>query len=399
MDVAKGSIIKPLGPLIHFNELPADQFRVSINAVLPGCEKFDPPSQPPGSDRELELGECPNWPMLWPKAWIRLDDAPKLGGSAPPNPADKATPPAPPVPEQPVEPAVEGSFVQPPSVQTTNKRKSPELTPSEMGNISSGNAFMEGLEPITDLPEDQRGPKRRQFDPASSQHTPDPMPFFTEDQRPNVLSPNTLLNTTAEAVKGPLVQPLGQPAKKARKRHPARKKASSSQPAASHQVVLDKVPMNLRPVHVLGYPILPKNVLKTMSGDLIALHDSILYEEERLMKEANPSYPLWIAKVPKGFGFVDTNPGDAVFLRFDDLFDMFHLRQLTPHVVRLFTLSIAIQVAREQTPGIAIMDPFYMSWRTLEQGGVDREIVTKNVEDFFSANKHKEFCVIPYFAE
>ena len=72
-------------------------FRVSVDSVLPGCEKMDPPSQPPDVDKELELGECFNWPLLWPKALIRLD--PPVGGSAPT--LAKAT--TPPVLESPVE--------------------------------------------------------------------------------------------------------------------------------------------------------------------------------------------------------------------------------------------------------------------------------------------------------
>ena len=327
MDVAKGSVVKPLDPIFHFNPLPADQFRVSVDSVLPGCEKMDPPSQPPGSDREMELSECPNWPLLWPKALIRLD-ALEVDGSAPPNPANKVTPPAPPVLESPVEPAV-----------TTKKKRSPILSPGDLGldDRDDNDALMDDLDPITevdpidqsqtavpDLAEDGRATKRRLFDPAS-QHTPDAVPFFTEDQRPDVLSPNTLLNATVEAVKGDLVQPLGQTIKKGRKRHPARKKGSSSQPAPS-QIVMDKIPTNLRPIHVLGKPILPESVLKTMTGEMVALHELILYEEQRLMAQDNPSYPLFIAKVPKGFGFVDTSPGDAVFLRFDDLFNMFHIR-------------------------------------------------------------------------
>ena len=388
MDVATGAVIQPQGQVIHFNALPDDQMRVSILDVLPGCEKFDPPMQPLGSERELELGECPNWPMLWPKSLIRVN-APEAGGSAPPNPADKVTPPAPPVLEQHVEPADEPS---------------------------SGHAFMEGLEPIADVNIDEYGPtaepdhgptaegddmveetrraKRRLFEHGrSSQDTPDVMPFFTQDQRPDVLTPSTLLNATVEGLKGELVPPV----KKGRKRHPARKKACHSQPAPQ-KVVMEKIqPKNLMPIHVLGQPILPKQVLQTMSGSLVALHDSVLYEEERLMREENPSYPLWIAKVPRGFGFVDTNPGDAVFLRFDDIFEMFHMRRIPFSLVRLFTLSTAIQVAKEQIPGIAIMDPFYMTWNTLNDEQ-DRPIVTQYIEGFFSANKDKDFCVIPYLA-
>ena len=67
-------------------------------------------------------------------------------------------------------------------------------------------------------------------------------------------------------------------------------------------------------------------------------------------------------------------------------------------MVHIFTLSMVAQLVKEQTPGIAIMDPFYMSWSTMQEGP-DRVIVTTYIEDFFSANKQKEIILMPYFAK
>ena len=75
---------------------------------------------------------------------------------------------------------------------------------------------------------------------------------------------------------------------------------------------------------------------------------------------ASPSYPVFVGMVPKGFGFVDTYPGDVMFLRFNDIFDMYHMRRLYPTFVRLVALSMAHKIMKEETPGVAIMDPYYM---------------------------------------
>ena len=49
----------------------------------------------------------------------------------------------------------------------------------------------------------------------------------------------------------------------------------------------------------------------------------------------NLTYPVFVGRVPKGLGFVDTSPGDVLILRFDDVFDMFHMKRLYPTFVRL----------------------------------------------------------------
>ena len=90
------------------------------------------------------------------------------------------------------------------------------------------------------------------------------------------------------------------------------------------------------------------------------MHDGVLTIERRLLLEKDPSHPVFVVKVPPGLGFVDNAPADLFFLRFDDIFNMFHLYPLHYTMVRLFSLSLATQIIRENTPGIAIVDPYYM---------------------------------------
>jgi hypothetical protein len=55
----------------------------------------------------------------------------------------------------------------------------------------------------------------------------------------------------------------------------------------------------------------------------------------------SPSYPVFFVRVPKKLGFIDRSPGDMFFLRFDDIFEMFHRCRLDPTLVRLVALSMS----------------------------------------------------------
>ena len=81
-------------------------------------------------------------------------------------------------------------------------------------------------------------------------------------------------------------------------------------------------------LHIAGEPMLNKKFLKVASGSMRSLHDGIWFTEQRLLGEKNPSYPIYVANVPKGHDFVETTPGDMIFLRFDDIFNMFYVRRL-----------------------------------------------------------------------
>ena len=76
-------------------------------------------------------------------------------------------------------------------------------------------------------------------------------------------------------------------------------------------------------------------------------------------------YPVFVAKVPKGKGFVDSAIGGMIVLRFDDIFAMFNLHPLHYTFVRLFSLSMDMQIIGDKTPYIMIVDPFYMRAKIL----------------------------------
>jgi hypothetical protein len=58
-------------------------------------------------------------------------------------------------------------------------------------------------------------------------------------------------------------------------------------------------------VHIVGQPMLTKEMLANIGGAIVNLHDSIQYLEECLLKEKNPGYLVYTIKVLKGHGFID----------------------------------------------------------------------------------------------
>ncbi|KAK1602665.1 hypothetical protein QYE76_037218 [Lolium multiflorum] len=103
-------------------------------------------------------------------------------------------------------------------------------------------------------------------------------------------------------------------------------------------------------------------------------------------------------KVPTGMNFVEKYPADLCFIRFNDIFSIYRMQMLHFSVVRLVALSLSSQIVKEGTPTIAIMDPFYMRESIICNAG-DREIATRQVEDFMLANIKKGAILIPYFPE
>ena len=373
-DVAKGSVILPLNRVFHNIDMPYSVHRVRVDRVLPGCEELDPPNQPMGEDEELKLGQLKNHYVLWPKALIRLN--PTTPGSAPSQ--GRVTPP---VDDHP-EPATHhhdggfspiDDFIQELAAQQAPPRDSPE--PEQH-----------------DLPADKAQCLKKKL--FGSQETPEEAGPASVASQPVMFSPCTIHGATIAAmVDG------GTPACRKRKyrKRPEKKPsagASASQPPPNKKF-MDKLPTKWRDIHCIGQPILPAEVVSKLTGEMQSVHNTVLHLEEDLLKERHPSYPLFVAKVPSGVGFVDQHPAELFFIRFDDVFNVFHLRRLDRTLVRLVTLSVAHDCTSEKTPNIAIMDPFFML-ESIMASPRDRLIVSKQIEDFLVANKDKTTILIPY---
>ena len=64
-----------------------------------------------------------------------------------------------------------------------------------------------------------------------------------------------------------------------------------------------------------------------------------------------------MVNVPHQRLYVDTYAVEKFFLRFDYIFDMFHLKKLDFNFVRLFALHMNHIIRIEQIPYICVADP------------------------------------------
>ncbi|KAK1696501.1 hypothetical protein QYE76_013198 [Lolium multiflorum] len=141
-----------------------------------------------------------------------------------------------------------------------------------------------------------------------SQETPEQEDTTAFTAPPRVgLTPRTLLGATTEGMK--------QNATPSCSKKKGRKRKKSGDVAKSKIVVNDKLPTPWRKLHHIGQPMLPAHVVDKLTPEMRNVHDTILMKEKLLLQERNPSYPIVIAKVPTGFGFVNTYPADLMFIR------------------------------------------------------------------------------------
>ena len=147
-----------------------------------------------------------------------------------------------------------------------------------------------------------------------------------------------------------------------------------------------------------GRPMLPTNLLNAATGAMWSLHDSVLSLEKRRLSENDVAYPVFVAKVLEGKGFVDSTIGGMIVLRFDDIFGMFNLHPLHYTFIRLFLLSMEMRIIRDKTPDIGIVDPFYMHAKILDNAG-DRQVASSHLEGIILANLDKDNFLVPYFPE
>ena len=130
-----------------------------------------------------------------------------------------------------------------------------------------------------------------------------------------------------------MVGSLPPPAKK--KRRPDKKgpkgarASSSSQPPLKPRVV-DRIPaVGTNHFHVGGNSIIPSKALENiLNNDLRRLHEDVPAREKILLISENPGYPLYAAQVPGGRLYVERWPTDKFILRFDYIYDMFHMTKM-----------------------------------------------------------------------
>jgi hypothetical protein len=188
----------------------------------------------------------------------------------------------------------------------------------------------------------------------------------------NIFSPNTLHKVMSGgeqlATNGEQLATGGRIQKKHhRKRNKKDKPSASQQPAGPKRPRVQDDPMSQPAkgtlqgiIHEAGKPIMTDEQVANTSGAMVNLMHDILFLEEGLLKETNPSYPIFTVKVLADVGFVDDHPADIFFISYEDIFKLFNIKWLEYNLVRLYALQRAMKVNRELNPGITIADPYFM---------------------------------------
>ena len=136
-------------------------------------------------------------------------------------------------------------------------------------------------------------------------------------------------------------------------------------------------------------------MLEGLPTELRILHDNILNREKSILKAKKQAYPVWTVMVPEGFHFVDTPPADKFYVRFDEIFNLFHLRMLYPSLLRLSALHQAYLAKADPNIDVAVADPYLMHDGTMRTPA-GRKAVTDYIEKLMLANRDKDCIILPY---
>ena len=122
----------------------------------------------------------------------------------------------------------------------------------------------------------------------------------------------------------------------------------------------------------------------------------MLRVEKGLIASKDPGYPLYVVNVPQQMPYVEGFPADKFFLRFDYIFDMFHVKKLDFMFVRLYALHMNYIIGVEQISHICVADPYYMHEGFLGVCAKHGECARDYIVSFMLANKDKEAILVPY---
>ena len=185
--------------------------------------------------------------------------------------------------------------------------------------------------------------------------------------------------------------------KKSRKRARKGKKADSMIQPPQQPRVQDRIDIpGAAKWHIPGQPILPKAAIGARFGDVRRLHDDVLRIEKGLIASKDPGYPLYVVNVPRQLSYVDTFPAEKFFLRFDYIFDMFHVKKLDFMFVRLYALHMNYIIGVKQISHICVADLYYMHEGFLGVCAKHREYAREYIVNFMLTNKDKEAILVPY---
>ena len=82
----------------------------------------------------------------------------------------------------------------------------------------------------------------------------------------------------------------------------------------------------------------------------------MLAREKSLMVAEKPGYPLYAAQVPGGSLYVERWPVNKFILRFDYIYDMFHMTKLDFQFIRMYALYLNYFIRVENIKYICVAD-------------------------------------------
>ena len=246
--------------------------------------------------------------------------------------------------------------------------------------------------------------QRLTFTGFSQEDTPDqevgdPKPAGT------IFSPNTIKRTVGEVAATAPAPPAEDKGKKHRKRKHKGSSASQPPPNAkvprkgADSVEIPSVAGLARIHHEAGKPIVSPEMVRFATGPMLTLSGAVQTLEDMLLRDKNPNYPVFTAKVPEDPDFVHEDPADIFFIAFEDVFNLIHSRRLNYNLVRLYALSVQLRIQRELPPNITVLDPYYMRDSQLEEGSRTRRKAVKYLESFMLRNVEKSNILLPVFPE
>jgi hypothetical protein len=175
----------------------------------------------------------------------------------------------------------------------------------------------------------------------------------------NIFSPNTLHKVVSSG--GPIQKKHHQKRNKKDKPSASQQPAGPKRPRVQDDLMSQPAKGTLQGIiHEARKLIMTEEQVANASGAMVNLMHGILFLEEGLLKETNPSYPIFTVKVSADMGFVDDHPVDIFFISYEDVFKLFNAKRLDYNFVHLYAVRQAMKVNREQNPGIVIADPYFM---------------------------------------
>ena len=122
----------------------------------------------------------------------------------------------------------------------------------------------------------------------------------------------------------------------------------------------------------------------------------MMAREKSLLISEKPGCQLYPVQVPGASGYVDTWPADKFILRFDYIYDMFHMTKMDFQFIRMYALYLNYFIRIENTKYICVADPYYMHESFLVVCKEHRDYASKYLGEFMIANKDKEAILLPY---